>query len=175
MVRSIVIAVLLLCVAIPARAQTISFALDTPSLSGAPGDRVTFSGTVTNTGAEDVYLNGSFFETDSPPLSLDPTSFFLNFAGVLGSGASITADLFDVDIDSDAVDGTYGGYFIVQGGADDGSFDDLATQTFQVRIGGADVVPEGRSLGLMLAAFLSVPFCRRWRAQPLSSAQAKVR
>ena len=117
----------------------------TPStLSASPGGMVEFTGTLTNTGATTVYLNGDVSILPYTHLTLDDSPFF-NFAPLfLAGGGVYTGPFFDVMVDALASPGTYTGSFTVQGGADANAFDNLATQSFNVKVVSGSPVPEPR-------------------------------
>ncbi|MGI4788818.1 MAG: hypothetical protein ACRYFS_08205 [Janthinobacterium lividum] len=125
----------------------LGFTLDTPTITAgaSPTDQViTFSGTLTNTSAAALYLNGDQLTID-PPLSGDDTEFFNTFVfpadsngnalpqPTLGVGQSLDIALFDVTVPAGTGLGTYNGSFQIQGGATDSDCDLLApAQTFSV-------------------------------------------
>jgi hypothetical protein len=129
----------LISAALPSPALTLTLMPDTQS--GAPGTTVTFSGILSNTDpADTVYLNSDSFSLVGAGLTLDDTDFALNAPLSLGpSSATSILALFTVSIDGTAVDGSYPGTFIVEGGADSSAQDTLASSDFTVTV--APVVP----------------------------------
>lgn len=119
---------------LPMSAASISFTLDSSLLEGQPGTAVTFSGTVGNTGAANVFLNGDNFTF---PLPLDDSKFLVNFPPVLAPSQTAAGELFDVLIPSNAALGLYVGTFQILGGDVPAATDILASETIAV-----NVVPE---------------------------------
>lgn len=145
----------------PARAQ-ISFSLLTPSLAGNTGDILHYSGTLTNLGTAEVFLNGDDFNLAGNGLTVNDNPFFTNFPLSLGAGQAFTAEMFTVTIGSTTPRGFYLGTFTIQGGPTDTDFNTLATQTFGVSVG----APEPGAGFLMLvggAVCLGVVLHRRKR------------
>ena len=155
-----------------ASADTITITLDSPTLSGSPGDTLQFFGTLTNTTADTVFLNDVNFNLASIPLgSIDSSPFFTNAplsldaAGSLDGGfTSGDIELFDIPIPDPFTPGNYSGTFQVLGGADGGSQDIVGTADFTVQVlGPVSGVPEPGSLGLMAAAFVGICVVHRRR------------
>jgi hypothetical protein len=63
-------------VSVCARAGVISFDLDNPIQTAAPGDAVTFTGTLFNNDVADVFFNAASATLPYPELSVDFTDFF---------------------------------------------------------------------------------------------------
>jgi hypothetical protein len=124
----------------------LSFLIQPTTQSGYPGDLLNYSGTVTNTGASEVFLNSSIFNLNGVGLALDDSPFFTNFPFSLTGGQTFTGELFTVQIGPTVVPGLYSGTFTIQGGPTDTDFNNLATQNFSVGVGAA---PEPAS-GLLL-------------------------
>lgn len=145
------IPILLLITSMSAQAQII-FSLNPAGQTGAPGTIKTFNGTLANTGALTVFLNGDSFTGLSPALTLDDNPFFNNFPLFLSPGNIFTADIFTVSIANNAATGNYLGTFRVTGGADPIAQNVLAIQNFQVK-----VVPEPGMLSMLsVTGFISV-------------------
>ena len=108
--------------------------LGSNTVSGGQGSSVAVNGTLTNTGAAPVFLNGALSFIPPPDLSLDDQPFFDNPPESLSPGESFTGTLLTVDIGPQAALGTYQGSFTIQGGADEDTFDTLATVNFSVQI-----------------------------------------
>lgn len=147
-------------------ADSIHLTLSAPTLSGAPGDTVTFDATVTAplTNAVAMFLNSDSFNLDTP-LTLDDSDFF-NLPLSLNPGDSYTGALFTVSIPNGASLGAYLGSFAILGGADGGVQDLLASASFTVDAATAtSAVPEPGSFVLMamgLGAMAVIGKKRRW-------------
>jgi hypothetical protein len=139
----------LLLIAIPSARAQLVFTFDQPLLTGTPGDTLTFSGTITNTGPTEVFLNGDIYNLTNVALALDDSLFLSNFPVLLASGEIASGEMFTVFIGPGAVSGIYAGSFTIQGGPTDTSLNDLATQSFSVGIAGA-AAPEPASVSLLL-------------------------
>src|SRR5262245_38989878 len=90
---------LLLFAAPPARAQLV-FTFDQARLSGHRGDTLTFAATLTNTGNQELFLNGDSFNLPGVDLTLDDSPFFdtNNIPASLLGGQSASGQLFTVSI-----------------------------------------------------------------------------
>jgi hypothetical protein len=150
----------LLCA--PAEANTLlSIVLDSPTLTGSPGDFLQFFGTVTNTTGADVYLNADNFSLTGFDLSaIDDSPFFANTPPFLSSsGTTGDIELFDVTIpnpftDSCVAASNCGGTFQVLGGADGTAQDVVGTAYFTVNVQEPSGVPEPSTAVLMSGAVL---------------------
>ena len=138
--------------------------------TGSPGGTVAFSGTLSNSGGADVFLNGT--ASLSPVgFTVDDTPFFLNTPLFLAPGGSFSGGLFDVAIAASVTPATYAGSFTVRGGADANELSALATAEYLITIGGVTAVAEP-SAQLLLATALAIGWIsRRWTA---SSARSPV-
>jgi hypothetical protein len=147
-------------VATPSSASVIqlNFSLAHPVQFAAPGGpALSFVGTLTaplsNTG--DVYLNADTSNADGP-LVLDDGPFF-STPPSLSPGQSFTGVIFTVTLPATAVSGTtYNGYFEIDGGADGGAGDFLASATFAVT-----ATPEPGTAILLLLGFLALALAFR--------------
>jgi hypothetical protein len=140
----------LLCffgVAFAAHATVIAISLDNTTLTGQPGDVLTFSGDLTNTTAATVYLTSAQINLADPDLTGDGTPFLLNAPISVGPGGdSGDFDLFTVTI-ADPLTlsaGTYAGTIDVLSGPSFGSqsFDDQVGFQVDVQSGSSDPTPE---------------------------------
>jgi hypothetical protein len=175
------IAVLLLLFAgSHAEAQSdLLFTLDSVIQGGTPGSEVYFTGTLTNTGANPLYLNGIQFNFNSlaaPYLTGDPNVFFNNapvsLAATGTAGDSYAGPIFGVNLDPTTPSDTYTGSVTLTGGADGNATDILATQNFGVVVSAA--APESSSLlsaGVTLGAGALLLY-RRKRNQPVEQTAA---
>jgi hypothetical protein len=118
---------------ISARAQLI-FTISPDTKSGAPGGSVTFFGTLSNTGAAELFLNGDNFSLSGASLSLDDSPFLTNFPLSLQGGESASGDLFTVAIGPNTPAGIYPGSFTILGGPRDTDFNGLATRNFTLAV-----------------------------------------
>jgi hypothetical protein len=149
-----------------ARADVI-FDLTPPMLSTAAGTTIEFTGTLTNTGSSEVFLNGDFSVLLFSSLKLDDLPFFANSPLSLAAGGGLySGPFFDVIVDPVAVPGTYTGSFTIQGGADSSTFNNLASQNFQVTV--VSAVPEPGTLVLFGSGLMMV--MRRRSAKGLPQA-----
>jgi hypothetical protein len=130
-----------------AGAATISFSFTSSLLTGRPGQTLTFSATLGNPGATNVFLNGDAVNIQAP-LIVDDTKFFLNTPVFLAPGQSVTAPIVDVTVPGTASFKLYTGTFAVLGGSSPSELSTLASQPFAV-----NVVPEP-STGMMMTALL---------------------
>ena len=110
---------------------------------GLPGDTVSFSGVLSNTGPSTVYLNGTGFVFSSLDVVIDDGPFFAFVPAILVPGGSYSGVLFNAIISTTAVPGNYTGAFSTFGGSDLLAFGTLDTQRFEVVVGN---VPEPRNM-----------------------------
>lgn len=137
-----------------AQAFTLNFVPATQTV--LPGFSTTFSGTITNTTATALYINGDNVDPLGPGLSTDDTPFYNTFGGnpvLLGAGQTYSlTDLFTVT-DTAAAIGTYQGQYTVYGGLDPTASNRSGFQTFSVIVPLA-AVPEA-STSLSFAVLLA--------------------
>lgn len=120
---------------VPAAHAQVTFTLAVPAQFGYPGDTIAYSGTLTNTGTSTVYINNDSPVFNTPPgVSLDDSPFFSVTPFMLTPGNSLTAELFDVSLASDAAPSTYQGTFQILGGVDAGAADIVASYDFSVQV-----------------------------------------
>jgi hypothetical protein len=148
-----------------AQAATITITFDQPNQTALPGTTVDFFGTITNTTAGTIFLNGddlnlaglSFTTTDQP--------FFDNAPFFLAPGAnSGDIELFEVSVASPLLDtaGFYAGSFDIKGGIDGNAQNVLGSTSFSVNT--ASAVPEPATLTLLLTgASTLLPIATRLR------------
>jgi hypothetical protein len=162
--------ILLLLVAVwPVRLGHAGVIFDlTPAvLSTSAGGMVEFTGTLTNTSASNVFLNGTVGILPNTQLTLDDSPFFINSPLFLMPSESYVGPFFDVTADATALPGIYSGSFTIQGGVDADTFDNLATQIFTVNI--VSSVPEPNSLPVLMVALAAAIIIKRqprWRSFP---------
>jgi hypothetical protein len=130
----ITFAIAMLVLPAAASASTLNLTLfNSTAFTGLPAV-VSFSATVsaplTNSGA--VFLNADSVNIDFP-LTLDDSAFFMNFPLSLAPGASFTGQIFTVTVpDFAQLYVPYSGYFEIDGGANSGAADPIATANFTV-------------------------------------------
>lgn len=149
----------------PVKADVLSFTLDFPIWTGAPGDTVPITGTLENNGLSTLFLNNASGILGSLDLDLDYTDFFSIVPSSMGPGESYSGPIFAVLIGAQAAPGDYFASFTIQGGIDGNTFDDLATQNFQVTVTETSSVPEQPSTFLLLATSVAGVLLvrrRRW-------------
>jgi hypothetical protein len=117
-----------------ANAGSLALTLASSAQGGVQGGIVEFTGTLTNTAATNVFLNGALGIISSSDLTVDNQPFFLNTPLSLPPGGSFTGNLFNVDIGLHAALNTFQGSFTIQGGADANAFDMLASAPFSVTV-----------------------------------------
>ena len=146
------------------QADGLLVVLSSPSQSGAPGDVLSFFGTMTNVSGDTIFLNSASSTSASSNLTVDLLPFFFNAPLSLGPGeASGLFEIFDVAIDPATPDGLIpGSTFSIQGGADSFALDDLADPSFDVTVQPpSSTVPEPSSAWLMLAVVAVFAILRR--------------
>jgi hypothetical protein len=106
----------LLCSSAASRAQ-LDLIFNPALVSARPGQTATFNATLINNTSGSVNFDGTSFTLSDAGLLLDDTKFFINFAGPLAPGGSITADIFDVMVASSVPLNDYAGTFNVKNGS----------------------------------------------------------
>lgn len=116
-----------------ARAQLL-FTLSPDTQNAAPGQTVTFAGTLTNRFADRIYLNGLSGQfTNGTAGTVDTDSFFTYVPAFLESNASYTGNIFNVSLNNSATIGTtYTGVVNIEGGSLPSDLQTLATRDFNV-------------------------------------------
>jgi hypothetical protein len=141
-----------------ARADVI-FNLTPPMLSTAAGTTIEFTGTLTNTGSAEVFLNGDLSMLLYSNLTLNDSPFFANSPlSLAAGGGSYFGPFFDIIVDPVAVPGVYTGSFMIQGGADSSTFSNVASQNFQVTV--VSGVPEPTVFIFVAIALAAIAFTR---------------
>src|SRR5882757_7907015 len=117
---SMLVPAVLLLVAPPAAADTISLVLSNPVQSGAPGSNLTFAATVSapaGNGAA-IFLNADDYGINiAGSNTIDDSGFLLNFPLSLDPGHSFTGTLFTIALPSNVPPGIYSGFFEIHGGS----------------------------------------------------------
>jgi hypothetical protein len=136
-----------------ARAGVVTLVLDSPELSGMPGDVLAFSGTLTNTTSDVVWLNSDNFNLPAglDPSTIDDSPYFINTpTGFLGPyGTSGDIGLFNVTLPISLAPGNYDGTFTLLGGAGADSQDILGSADFTAQVVPSSGVPEPGTLPLL--------------------------
>lgn len=136
----------------------LEFILSPDTYVTTAGDTVTFSGSLTNKGTSELFLNGTNVTLFGTGLSVDDNLFFINTPLSLSSagemGDTFTGELFTVTIGANAQAGNYFGLFGITGGDNAFSLEEISSQTFQVQLRPVDSsVPEARG-GLISGIFV---------------------
>lgn len=126
----------------------LNFTFTPATQTGSPGAPLTFSGTLTNSGSSELFLNGYTTTPIAPDLTLDDTKFFNNVPLSLMAGDSFSGKLFDINIAPTALPDDYVIGFTVLGGSDSSAQGDLATQSFTVSLP-PPAVPEANTATLL--------------------------
>jgi hypothetical protein len=136
-------------------AASLLVVLSSPSQTGAPGDVLPFFGTMTNVSPTDtIFLNSITSTSGSGNLTIDVGPFFVNAPLFLGPGdVSGSFEIFGVAIDPATPLGLYSGSTVsIQGGADAGTFDDLADVNFDVQVAAPSAAAPEPGTGWLLLA-----------------------
>ena len=155
-------AALVLSTALPARAQSLALVLEQPLVTGvvAPS-AVSFQGSLTNTGATMLFLNGTSITSS---LSVDVTPFLVNAPATLAPGATFSIELFRALVSGGTAPGSHGGTFYVLGGASSTESSVLASASFEVRVGAAtSTVPEPGTSALVAGGMAVLAMTRARR------------
>lgn len=129
---------------------------DQPSQTALPGDLLIFSGSIQNTGMDEIFLN-----SDSPGFTGDNVNFtfednfFVNVPVSLAGGQTASGiNLFQILVSPSfaASFGTYTGNYVLIGGADGEAQDVLANAEFGVTVDAG--VPEPATTTLVGCAAL---------------------
>lgn len=150
-----------------AHASLVTITLENPNQFGAPGQTLSFYGTITNTDVNSndapVYLNATSFNlTLTDATDTHDNNFFANVPISLASGASSgRIDLFDITLANPGTLplGTYSGIYGLLGGRDGGDLsaqDNLGQTDFSVT-----VTPEPGYLALLGAGLGMFALLRR--------------
>jgi hypothetical protein len=135
---------------------TVAFTPDT--LTGNPGDMISFSGTLLNNTSNTVFINSDSF-TFAIAGAADDTPFLNHAPSSLGPNASSTPFMFlTVTIPNGQAAGIYDGSFTVLGGADGAAQNNLGSGAFHLTV---DVVTPEPSTISLLAIGVAVLLCRR--------------
>ena len=142
------------------------FTPTTPLQTTAPGTTIVFSGTLENTGPDDVFLNDLVVDFAPPAATYlinDPNFFFATVPGVLLAGESYVGPIFSLSIAPNTPLGPYSGMATVLGGADEFAMTVIAVSPFSVTV--ANTVPEPATAGLFAAALVGCVLRRRVTAR----------
>ena len=144
-----------------ASADTITFLLDQPIVSASPGDVISFTGTLENSGTATLFLNGALGTLPYVDFLVDYGPFFSAVPASLAPGEIYSGEIFGVAVGLGAAPGDYFGAFTIQGGPDSFTFDDMSTHSFQITVTTVNGVPEPSSGVLALSAIALVFLSRR--------------
>ena len=164
----LLLAAVLLISPMAVRADLV-FTLDPAQRTVTQGAEAFFTGTLTNTGTDELFLNSIDFNAD-PQLSGD-SLVFLNNAPISlqasgTAGDSYTGLLFGVTTGSSTPFGDYIGSATISGGADSSTYDELGTQYFKVTVAAAPVPELGSfQISTVLAVICGLGVWRRGRRQ----------
>ncbi len=115
-----------------AHANTIYYAIDTPTVTANPGDTVDFTASIQETYGDIFFLNGDSFSVEGS-LQVDDSGLFINFDQLFFSYQFEDAILFSVTLPADIPTGTYLGSFTLLGGFSSGDdAGELGTQNFSI-------------------------------------------
>jgi hypothetical protein len=122
-----------LLIAAAAHGATVRFSFTPPLLYAQPGQTVSFSGALTNTGTTEAFLNGDSFTF---PLPVNDVFLFVAPPSLLPA-QSYNGPILEVRVSGAIVQGLYAGTFNILGGDSPAEFNLLASAPFSVQ-----VVPE---------------------------------
>jgi len=129
----LLVLLVLLSGALTAQAQ-LSLSLTPSTRAGEQGTTVIFSGTLRNTGSDEVFLNATNYNLNAAGLSLDDSPFFANAPVSLLGGQEWSGNLFNVAISPATALGTYSGNFGILGGVNSQAQDFLTQASFEVTV-----------------------------------------
>lgn len=163
LIFSLVMSVATACAA----SLTINF--DFPTLSVAPGQTVTFSGTISNGFSSTVDLNSLNVNITGNGFTVDSMPFFLGPATVDGNSTTVNFSFFAVTLDDPFAypGGIYSGTLDLLAGvqvggiADPNVLDLLGSANFQLDVVSSSGVPEPASGAMVVAAVALLAGYRR--------------
>lgn len=142
-----------LCLIASASQAQITISL-TPSTTMpiVPGSSISWSGTLTNTGASDLFINGDqILVNPSDPFTIDDTPLLTPVQLFpLTAGSSYTGLLFTLTAPSFILNKNYTGSLTLLGGTDTFTTNPIGTQNFSFR-----AVPEPGATGLLVGVALT--------------------
>ena len=144
-----------------AHADTVTLTLNPSTVSTAPGTTATYTATISapTSNAAPVFLNGdSITFADPTDITLDDSGLIANFPAFLDPGDSDTKALFTLEVPASELTGSYLGYYVLQGGADEDAQDTLTTQQFTLDVNAStasSVTPEPSSYVLLSTGILA--------------------
>jgi hypothetical protein len=150
------LAALLIIVGGVASATPIFLSFDNANQTSFGGETLSFTGTLTNTTAGTLFINGDVLNFTGP-FTTDDSPFLTNAPFTIDPSApSSDFQMFTVDIPVLPAPGLYTGSLLVQGGTTADAMDSLGQATFSINI----PTPEPSSAWLMLPA-LALLFWKR--------------
>jgi len=139
--------VLLLC---PMAHAQLTLTLDNSTQSVLQGQTITFSGTLTNTGDQILYLNGDGVDIVATELTSSDARFLSNAPLFLyphgAAGDHWSGGLFDISATSNTLPYLYHGTFAVSGGSDALASDELSRVSFTVNVTSPNPTPAPSAL-----------------------------
>jgi hypothetical protein len=154
-------------IAVTARADVLAVNFVNSDLSGAPGDVLTFSGTIENTGSDPLYINGIGVTGlgGIPPDNIDYTDFIVEgpIDSIDGGGSFGPFDFFTVTIPNPFSAGDLDGTVNFEGGSTTDDQELLGSADFGVQVteGSPATVPEPASIWLLVTAAAAAMGVRR--------------
>lgn len=135
MIRSLQVLFLLPFTVLCARADLAVTLTPGAQIANGSSDTI-FSGTVTNTGTADIFLNDigvTLMPPGGPYFTVDRNFFFESVPGVLSPGETYSGPIFKISI-AKAPSGSYAGTASILGGADISSQGSLPGVNFMLQI-----------------------------------------
>jgi len=119
-----------------ARSQ-LSFVLTPAGQIGTATNEMFFTGSLTNTGSTNLYLNdirSVLYPPELTALVADTNAFFANVPGILLPGETYTDAVFGINLAAVAVPGVYYGAVTILGGANIFATSSIASASFQISL-----------------------------------------
>jgi hypothetical protein len=129
--------ILALVIMVGAAQAQLSFELASADQIGTATNEMTFSGSLTNTGSTNLYLNDIqcvLFPPGLTVLNADTNAFFANVPGILLPGETYTDVVFGMTLGAVAPPGVYDGTVTIFGGTNIFAASNLASAPFQISL-----------------------------------------
>jgi hypothetical protein len=143
-------------------ADAVLISLDSP---GGPsiqaGQIIPVTGSILNLSANPIFITGASGGADFE-LTVDPGAILSQAPIQILGGDRYTGTLFNLSASNVALPGFYFGWFALQGGPDQFSFDEIGSTGFSIEVKQPGAVPEPSSV-LTIAVGLSAAFLLRAR------------
>jgi hypothetical protein len=160
------LALLSFAASVPAMGTALNINLDHVTMTGADATAVEFFGTITNTTASTIYLNGDSYTIVGLPSGAMDDSPFLADAPLTLAGGTSTLDigLFTIDIPNGFATGLYNGSsFNILGGTGGSGDQNLeGTATFNVNVQNGAATPEPSTFLLSSGGLLGFGIVMLW-------------